>query len=48
MGLLNKKDDDAGKVLEKMMKQFDIDLDDVLENNDNSELSKRRKEKKED
>ena len=46
MGLLNKKDDDASKVLERMMDKFEIDLDEVLENDENNELSKRRQNKK--
>lgn len=49
MGLLNKKDNDAGKVLEKMLDQFDIDLGDTIEiqNTNNSDVARRRQEKKE-
>lgn len=49
MGLLTGKDDDlnAGLLLEKMMKQFDIDLDEQIEENDeeDSERINRRREK---
>ena len=49
MGLLTNKDDDynAGLALEKMMKEFDIDLDDDIDKTDekNSERIDRRREK---
>lgn len=49
MGLHLENDEDAGKILEKMMDKFEIDLDDMIDDvdNNNSEISKRRKEKKE-
>lgn len=48
MGLHLENDEDAGKVLEKMMNKFDIDLSDVINDEENnSEISKRRKDKKE-
>ena len=47
MGLHLENDEDAGKVLEKMMDKFDIDLSDVLDDEENnSEIIKRRKDKK--
>lgn len=47
MGLHLENDEDAGKVLEKMMDKFDIDLSDVIDDEENnSEIIKRRKDKK--
>lgn len=48
MGLLTGKEDDlnAGLLLEKMMKKFDIDIDEeVEETDDDSERVNRRREK---
>lgn len=49
MGLLSKKDNElnAGKALEDMMDKFDIDLNELTDDadKDNSEISKRRREK---
>ena len=46
MGLHLENDEDAGKVLEKMMDKFDIDLSDVIDDEENnSEIIKRRKDK---
>ena len=48
MGLLTGKEDDlnAGLLLEKMMKQFDIDLDEDVEGTeDDEERIKRRRDK---
>ena len=48
MGLHLENDEDAGKVLEKMMDKFDIDLSDMIDDEEkNSEISKKRKAKKE-
>lgn len=49
MGLLTGKEDDlnAGLALEKMMNQFDIDIDDEVEDVDDDEVERinRRREK---
>ena len=47
MGLHLENDEDAGKVLERMMEKFEIDLDEVIEDadSDNDELNELRKNK---
>lgn len=43
MGLHLENDEDAGMILEKMMDKFEIDLDDVVEENENDEKEKNLK-----
>ena len=44
MGLHLENDEDAGKVLERMMEKFEIDLDEVIQERENEdELNKNEK-----
>ena len=50
MALHMENDEDAGKILEKMMEKFEIDLGDDIEETENAtdELNKLRKRKNKD